>query len=577
MTDKLQCAQTSLQAAIQKSNAELKQLSDTNDDIQKQLADARQTICDNQQSCTEIRSENQCLVTDKNALVAEIDLLKNEYNSIDSQTNALKRQLADATVKCEELTQVIGQKSTELAATSNQLSQVNKMHIEAVGKAELNAHENAKLQAAMAEVENAKFLMQMDLEALRTANADLEQTKLKQIDEISEITTHNSAQAEQFKCQQQLLRSEIENVERLQVELATVAKTVLAFKEKSVRSTSEIIGLRKEIERLMDTIEAINDQKAVLQQEVDSMPTLRHQLLESQRRCTELTTVKQNQDQTYQTQLESIAEQRSELECRAKLLSHNLVVVTTELDQLKEDHIHVNKLNAQLTAELDSLSVDHKQATESAADNCRTIKLKCDTAIADLNAERDAWDKCRAALERKLFDAKEENDRLTDASSKLNLKVVQLDAECANLSGEVETARQESQTSKKIAEDLQIKWKRLEVEIRENQQKSAQLEAEVKQLTVNNEREQQATQSSLKQKYEALCQTEKDLSKAVAILQAKLIKHRENSVQQEKEWKLEREKIMTENNERVKEVRIEMEGKLEKMKAKMVSNRCVIN
>lgn len=554
-------------------------MTDTNEDIRRQLSDAQQTLCDHQRTFTELRNENQFLVNDKNALVAEIDLVKREYDSVDAQLKALKCELADTTINCEELTRVVDQKSTELAAMSQQLCQVNKMHIEAIGRAEINANENTKLRATIAKVENDKLSMQTEIETLQKANTESEQSKQKQ---ISELTAHSSVQAEHYKCQEQQLRTEIvsierencqlkDSVERLQVELNSIGERVLKCKENNERLSSESIELSREKEQLNDTIKMLTDQKEQLHQDATAVTA---QLEQSQRMCTELTAVNQNQDQTYRKQLESIAVQRSELECRAKMLSDNLSDVTTELHNLKQDHIHVNKLNAQLTTELESLAVDHKQAIESAADNCRTLTLKSDTTIADLNAERDTWTKCRLALERELCDAKDENSRLTDASSKLNLAIGRLDVERTNLSGELEAARQECQTSKKIAEDLQIKWKRLEVEIRENQQKSAQLEAQVKQLT--GEREQQAMTNDAK-KYEALCQTEKDLSKAVAILQAKLIKHRENSVQQQKDWNVEREKIVAESDERVKEVRIEMEGKLEKMKAKMVSNRCDIN
>lgn len=79
----------------------------------------------------------------------------------------------------------------------------------------------------------------------------------------------------------------------------------------------------------------------------------------------------------------------------------------------------------------------------------------------------------------------------------------------------------------------------------------------------------------LKEEMQQISMQEKENKTAVAILKAKLMKNRETTAIQEKEWLTEKQVLIRERNaaeNRVTETRIELEGKLEKMKDKMVSS-----
>lgn len=165
---------------------------------------------------------------------------------------------------------------------------------------------------------------------------------------------------------------------------------------------------------------------------------------------------------------------------------------------------------------------------------------------------------------------KEELETLKNKGLKMELKIKIAQDERDNLQKQVESMKVEL----KVKEELESRIEKLKVEVSDKNDDIKKLEEKMKTFSLRDSEavKQETVSPDTVEKTEEALTVIKSLSQDIKILQAKLQKSREINYSLEEE----KNKLYDDSELKLKELRLEYEGKLEKMKNKMVSFYCDI-
>lgn len=259
--------------------------------------------------------------------------------------------------------------------------------------------------------------------------------------------------------------------------------------------------------------------------------------------------------------------EENEMERAAKIqqlkqVIHKMDVENQSLSSANEElsqQVSRNKIHVESYQQ----STDYKAEIEELLKNKETLSLR----VNDLTCETEK-------LRKDLETARQENVSLTD--------------ENIDLATEIEKIRKEysmtDESNRVEINSLKSEVNRLVASNAENHQRIEELQkaCDAKSTDTNTnenyaklETDLKVSMSDLQSKIQE-CQQAQELHNQLVndnrILSAKLTKHREVTSQQEKEWQKERMVLEERSDNLIKENRFELEGKLIKMKEKMVSS-----
>lgn len=238
-----------------------------------------------------------------------------------------------------------------------------------------------------------------------------------------------------------------------------------------------------------------------------------------------------------------------------------------------------------MNAENQSLSATNQQLSQHHS----KVESDAHQKSTDFKAEIEELAKSKESLTLRLNDLNNETESLRKDLEKARAENVSLTDENIDLATEIEKVRRAysecDETNRSEINSLKLEIDRLVATNSENHQRIEELKqqsSETKSMddlrTSDEYKKLEAdlkiTCADLQSKIEECRQAQEihvQLVNDNRILSAKLTKHRELSAQQEEEWQKERLALAEGSENACKEIRFELEGKLIKMKERMVS------
>lgn len=279
----------------------------------------------------------------------------------------------------------------------------------------------------------------------------------------------------------------------------------------------------------------------------------------------------------------------SELKLKLKISEEQMSTAAMETEELKRKHLAEIK---NLNQAIENFDIESKRLVQS--NECQqnvapltneNISLINQEAV-DFKAEIKNLTKNKETLDLRLNDLMSEIEQMRGDLEKAKSENMSLADDNIDLATEIEKVRTEYLASEEVKQEeinsLQLEIKRLNATISENANRYEELQrmfnAMPKDTRTNEyvklEADLKIALSDLESKIlecEQAKEREKQMTNDIKILSAKLTKHRETSLRKEGEWEIEKASLMESADRKIKENRLELEGKLEKMKAKMVS------
>ncbi|XP_058443178.1 centromere-associated protein E isoform X2 [Malaya genurostris] len=513
-----------------------------------------------------------------------------EIETKESEILTLNEALAASEAKYAELRQNI-----EVMASAKQAleKRLQSTETELVNKQEyLLGEEKKSLELAerLSEAIAAQGSERKQLEELQKIRLSLE-SELKQLNaQLTETRAANTNHQKLIATKETeiiQLTEGLKEVKQFQLQLESkVADYETAVADKD-QLDSQLIQLQNKLElvqdgkrKIADDLEILREEKSDTEtrliQQLQDYDTLNEAFLNERELNKELDQKQQElarklvafTDECNRLQL-TLEEAKSQIDLKDKLMAEKdkqmeclkneidrLFGTNQQIDTLTHELMTLKVANTELQTKKDELqdTVEYKQTQEKGLhESMEQLRV----SLKSKQQEIDSLHSDLASLKDNLHILKIENSKMESAQELQ--KTMMLNLELKN-----------SEQCKKI-EKLEESLSRTETSHLEDNSKVSVLLKELEKYKHYGRKIKELEELHLKERdINVKCQRDSD------ILAAKLAKHREISERKEQQWKQEKESMLEKLNkteksadERVKDVRIELEGKLEKMKEKM--------
>lgn len=535
-----------------------------------------------------METEKQELEQSKKELVEEAALqaeqLKEEHSKkLDTEVASFKEKISSLEENVLTLNEKISSlthETTELKASKEALlterDDLRRECVAEVANADAARRRHQQAQEAMDEVHVKVNRLQAQMEDTRLALAEKEDFINRNLEEMREVDlsrahlqTQLDQATERFADEQMRMEGILnewndKNVKWAQRELDFIQETAAKDAEKCLleeqldeisKEKSQVQAALEQMQSDLEVLKTVSNQKEFhLQSELDRLHEEKQTMNQTIRELNEESVVREQRIATLTEEAENI---RSLLDMKTE--AHDSLV--DDVEKLKSANLAQKDEINSAQQEMQTLNtLINKLTTEN-----KVVELQlgeCESKLAEINDECAAMKKRHAEsveqLQRDLEEVRVERKTLLDTNRQHERRMVELGAEI------VEKERKVSL----LMTDL-------------HKNELGQMEESSKINLLLNKIESYKTDEVKLQELENLHHREKEINQKlttdVEILCAKLTKSRNETEEMEKAWKEERRtlqtKLSTQENadERMKDYRLEMEGKLEKMKEKMVS------
>ncbi|XP_055371224.1 uncharacterized protein LOC129605466 [Condylostylus longicornis] len=556
--------------------------------------------------------ETNAILENKNELGKETleQLISENKEYIRELNEKYQNELNTLKLNCDNYMKKFEENSIEINKLSEECSALNlensKLRREIDSKESLidkSTKENEELNAKLVKLKEHCCLLEKEnialndkLELLNKLNNNVSNLT-EELNEMNEKYNKVTAELQSILTEKQIL---IESQQKNEENLEKINKNL---EIKSFRLGEE----QGRTSKLMKEVEQLKKNKDDIKLHLEN---LQKDYLKLQSDCKSLQIKLLDQEKNIDT-----------LKAENELLAKEKEILTTNLKAKTDSETDLKKLfsNLQATENAKSISLnDTTSALSELKDAYEKIKsdkeilekrnIELETNIIGLNEQiknfnNDLTNEIIIDLQKKLEIAYEENGTLNDKLSKISIQVDITNTSLEDTKSELHKCKDEltyfqnetkniekdytsqieelqKQKDELIAihekEEIRLKEKLNETEelLEQNKYKLKQYEEKIEILKLNKYGETE----NINKKYELLELTLKNeqaetkkLRKDLEIFHAKLLKSRQLNDENEKKWLEEKRHLEKQSEEKIKENRIELEGKLEKMKNRMKS------
>lgn len=494
----------------------------------------------------------------------------------------------------EKATRELGECSGRLSETT---SAVQLSKDTALATAALNSTEIAKLQQIIDSVRRTIQEKDEELATLRDVKSDHEK-----ILHVNEIQTKDITNFQEQISQILLEKSKLqEQVSQLTASVSDVSEQLNSARSNNTQLTIEGQELSQKIELAYTQLKSVqldsSEKLKSLQAECDSLTqtcaVMKHktdELTNSNRElqakdkaaCVEKTLASEKMA-AFLERIHALEKEKEELDRDVSVaMKHRTSVeeLQHKLDEMalvQEDHLRLQQDYAEMQLSLSELS-------ESLYEQLKQQPIVKYESEADFDKNPVKYitqhiERLQLIKEDQMREYKNEISVMKqqlEALGSVQEDNIQLKESCSAVTASLEKITRDYIALKTAQADeiveMRSQIERLEQEeqvVKKNNQRYVELKTQYESM--------QLAADQWKEKYEAAILADRDNCQSIAILNAKLLKHRTLKDQETEEWKAERNQLRNDcklAESRVTETRMELEGKLEKMKNKMVRIPC---
>lgn len=557
--------------------------------------------------------EFNILQEENTKVLADLSKTTEEVTYLRAEKDELTQLLATCNMQCAKHKKAIEDNYTALANSQQDLLEAKLQFDEVTQKLVEANDENGKLIAThdliTTEQEHSKHQSQSLTEQLSAVMSKYNELLAEQSQRIATISQLTERQKEleesNSKLQEQLAESQsqaksqhsavIASARQLELEIADMKTQMTVIEVERDQLLAQIKDISEDssenILKLADlTTEYTKQNKQLLQQtqlitdKSTEIQTLR-QHLDEQSKCN---------DQKYeelQAKYESAQAVASDLDNQLKQSKETAANISNQLAESRKEVVGITKEIKTITKTMDRLEAEKQELAlqiscskakcEELGDNKLSIVENMATFVERiklLETEKEALARdviVAMSFRERLTELEREVVERTTANQALEQKLSEL---CALIGFEgspsiCDVVQEVMRLQDHHQNELLIKENSVQAERDYSAKLSTELEILKLQKRSSGE-EANVTIAQLKSECEELMRVSDENSKSIAIFRAKLMKERENSAAAEKAWAAERARHESEQKAseiRVTETRSELEGKLEKMKCRMVS------
>ncbi|XP_065074895.1 uncharacterized protein mud isoform X2 [Ochlerotatus camptorhynchus] len=547
------------QALKEKSNLEsmVLQLTDELDNRSKELTHAAKEIHLKEQeifTASESLNASEAKSSELKMSIAELNSektsLESKLRNLEDELETQKKLTLSKEQTAEELTAKLAETSESKKRLELQLNQLesDRSAVESTNQLLVQQLSNVKAQVT----DQLDFIDAKDSE-IHQLTAGLEKVKSIQSQLEKKVSGFESIVAEKDEIESQLVRlqNELELVRddkrKIESELEKVKEENNDVDRRLIQQLQDYDTLNEAFLNERDSNRELTEKHLELDRTVQDLRQENSRLVQAQESCKSLLAAKEKRLVEQEKQMEKLKREMDGLFGKNQQMDS----LSHEFMQLKVEKSELEAKKEELNEAIEQNEIQQKAMQESMDHLRESLKVK--------QQELDVMHSDMTTLKETLHTLKIENSRLKSTQELQQDKMLNLELK-------------NTEQSKKI-EKLEESLSKTEISHMEDNSKASTL---LKQLDKYKEYEVKMKQ------LEELHQKERDINeKGIRdndILRAKLIKHRKVSEEQEQKWKQDMqlltrklEDVTKLADEKLKEVRIEYEGKLEKMKEKMKS------
>ncbi|XP_055597905.1 uncharacterized protein LOC129747632 isoform X2 [Uranotaenia lowii] len=540
----------------------------------------------------------------KDTLDKQVQDLSNQVKQLSEEVTKKENELLSAVEKLQHSTTLLKSAEAQIAELNTQLgeklsiqqsleSRVNKLG-ELVQRQEetirINESQISLLSGQITDGENLRVELQRKLTGLEENCATLEkrvQDSMEQVSQLSETNSNQKAVIVEKDTEIHQLTEGLQKIKTFQTQLeekVTAFETVVAEKDEIEQ---QLIQLQNEIETLGDEKRKISiELEALLEQKNDVDRRLIQQLQDydtlNEEFLNERDANKENEHKQTELkqQIQSLVDENDRLKVAQ---DSSRVQLSTKEKRLVEQEKQMDKLKR----EMDGLFGKNQQM-DSLTHELMSMKIQ----VTELVAKKD---ELNDVVEHKEIQEKALQDSMNHLKENLRSKQEEVDTlntDLHNVKESLHSVKIENSKLKSTIELQQTKMLNLELKNTEQGKKIEKLEESLSKTELSHLEDNSKATTLLKQleKYKDCESKMRELSELhekeramnekfvqdIGILRAKLVKHRQTSEEKEQEWTHERHALVKkldecnkQADEKIRDIRIEYEGKLEKMKEKM--------